>query len=207
MPGADAAFDSGGHAAARRRPHPAHLPAAGAGPPPCSLLPRAPRCCAGGATRGLVAPFPFTPGVQRSREGAQGTNTLFFFTFFPSTTLQKGTASPGTPQRAPHGSAQPQHAPTLLGLPKGSSSARRPAPEPGWQPPFLPVMLPAPGGPGPFPRAGNVAGLCRQRVPAKRARERSQRFQHPELAAGLRLLSLLPTPCAGRSDLSANVCG
>lgn len=133
--------------------------------------------------------------------------TLFFFTFFPSTTLQKGTASPGTPQRAPHGSAQPQHAPTLLGLPKGSSSARRPAPEPGWQPPFLPVMLPAPGGPGPFPRAGNVAGLCRQRVPAKRARERSQRFQHPELAAGLRLLSLLPTPCAGRSDLSANVCG
>lgn len=91
MPGADAAFDSGGHAAARRRPRLTHLPAAGAGPPPCSLLPRAPRCCAGGATRGLVAPsFPFTPGVQRSREGAQGTNTLFFFTFFLAPPYRRG---------------------------------------------------------------------------------------------------------------------
>lgn len=184
MPDADAAFDSGGHAAARKHPHFAHLLAAGAGPPPRSLLPWVPRCRAGGATRGLVAPFPFTPGVQSSREGAQGTNTIFFFFFavaFPSTTIQKGTASPGTPQRAPHGSAWPHYAPTLLGLPKGSSSARRPAPEPGWQPPFLPVMLPALGGLSPFPPCRKCGGA----VPPACAGE-----------AGSRALAAIPTPGA-----------
>lgn len=90
MPGVDAAFDSGGHAAARRRPRLAHLPAAGAGPPPCSLLPRAPRCCAGGATRGPVAPFPFTPGVAAQQGGGTGNQHYFFSLFFLAPPYRRG---------------------------------------------------------------------------------------------------------------------
>eukprot|EP00075_Anas_platyrhynchos_P031221 XP_027320474.1 uncharacterized protein KIAA1522-like isoform X1 [Anas platyrhynchos] len=100
---------------------------------------------------------------------------------FPSTTIQKGTAAPGTPQCAPHCSARPHYAPTLLGLPKGSSSARRPAPEPGWQPPFLPVMLPALGGLSPFPPCRKCGGA----VPPACAGE-----------AGSRALAAIPTPGA-----------
>lgn len=210
MPDADAAFDSGGHAAAHRHPRFAHPLAAGAGPPPRSLLPWAPRCCLGGATRGLVAPFPFTPGVQSSREGAQGTNTIFIF-FCCSISQHhhtEGDSVTGNPAAcAPRLCVAP-----LRTNPAGTSQGLilRTAPSSGARlaAPLPPRDAPSPWRAQPFsPRAGNVAGLCRQRVPAKRARERSQRFQRPELAAGLRLLSLLPTPCAGSSDLSANVCG
>lgn len=185
MPDADAAFDSGGHAAARRRPRFAHPLAAGAGPPPRSLLPWVPRCRAA-----LEEPhkawwlLSLSRLVCRAagRGHREPTQYLFFSAVaFPSTTIQKGTAAPGTPQRAPHGSARPHYAPTLLGLPKGSSSARRPAPEPGWQPPFLPVMLPALGGLSPFPPCRKCGGA----VPPACAGE-----------AGSRALAAIPTPGA-----------
>ncbi|XP_040423919.1 uncharacterized protein LOC121075089 [Cygnus olor] len=60
---------------------------------------------------------------------------------------------------------------------------------------------------GPFPPCRKRGGAAPPACAGKAGSRAPAAIPAPELAAGLRLLSLLPTFCAGRSDLSANVCG
>nr|XP_047915517.1 uncharacterized protein LOC106032058 [Anser cygnoides]XP_047915518.1 uncharacterized protein LOC106032058 [Anser cygnoides] len=112
---------------------------------------------------------------------------------FVSILIQKRTASPVTPPCAPHGSARPQHAPTPLGFSQGLVLRTTTSPGARLAATLPPRDAPSTSRAGPFPPCRKRGGAAPPACAGKAGSRALAAIPAPELAAGLRLLSLLPT--------------